>query len=445
MKILLVYTNRNRFMAPPPIGLATLCPPLVARGHEVEILDLMFARDPAAVLERALVRFRPRLTGFSIRNVDEQDMTRPGTTLADIRPLVQLAARRGQHTVLGGPAFSTFPKAMLDFMGAGTGIAGQAEDSLPRLVETLESALDASIPGLVWRDGERIRCNPPVLPGYAGVRPDWSRIDHRPYRRSMFQAAVVIRSGCAYRCSYCDVPHVFGERFSRRDTASILDDLHRLRTDHGIRVVFLNDPAFNAPLDEAKTLLEEIIRARPRVWLSSTFVHVTGHYDPEFWALYRRAGGLFSVFGVEALSARMLVSYAKPFTLDDVFRSTEQATQAGVRVICTTMFGGPGETNATIDQAVDTISRLSYAILPHGFGIRIMPGTQLFEVARHEGLVQGADELLLPKFYLSREFDLARARKRIGQVKRRHAYRGIRMLPAGIRLMLAKLFGVAGG
>jgi len=44
MKVLLVYTNRYRPMAPPPIGIAYLAGPLLREGHEVKVLDLMFSR-----------------------------------------------------------------------------------------------------------------------------------------------------------------------------------------------------------------------------------------------------------------------------------------------------------------------------------------------------------------------------------------------------------------
>jgi radical SAM superfamily enzyme YgiQ (UPF0313 family) len=238
------------------------------------------------------------------------------------------------------------------------------------------------------------------------------------------------------------VPRVFGDRFVRRDTESILDDIHRLRDEHGIRVLFLNDPAFNAPLDEAKVLLEALIRDRIRVYFATTIVPVTGCYDDELWSLYRRAGGILGVFGIEALSAATIRSYNKPFTLDDVIASTRQAVRAGVRPVCTTMLGGPDETDATIDEAVATIGRMDYAILSHGFGIRIMPGTALCARARAEGVIGADDDLLAPRFYLSRELDLPRARRKIAGALRRYGWRNPRMIPAGARMAWAKLFGV---
>ena len=51
MKILLIYTNRFRFMSPPPAGLSYLVKPLQEQGHEVRILDLMFSKQPVHEIE----------------------------------------------------------------------------------------------------------------------------------------------------------------------------------------------------------------------------------------------------------------------------------------------------------------------------------------------------------------------------------------------------------
>lgn len=445
MKVLLVYTNRNRAMAPPPIGLAALCPPLEAAGHQVRVLDLMFARDPTAALEGALDDFGPDLVGFSIRNVDEQDMSQPSTTLVDVRPFVQVATARGLEVVLGGAAFSTFPEQMLDYMGVDYGIAGQGEASLPRLVASIGNGRRdelPEIPGLVWRDGERLRSNPPDHSGYAGVRMDWAKLDLRRYRRSMFQASVVVRSGCNFRCSYCDVPQVFGGEALARDPEEIVDDIRRLHDGQGARVVFLNDPCFNAPLDGAKRLLEALARAKLGVYVSSTFVPVTGHYDDELFALYRRAGGIFTVAGFEALSDAMAQSYAKPFVIDDAIRSAELARRHGVRMIGMAMFGGPGETDATFDEALQTLRRLPYAFMNTCFGIRILPRTPLFETARREGVVDSASDLFFPRYYLSPELDVPRARARLKGALAARFPRVLRMLPVGLRLALVQNIGL---
>ncbi len=444
MKVLLVYTNRNRQNAPPPVGLAFIANAMKKAGHEVHLTDLMFSTDPLADLAAAVRDFRPGVAGFSIRNLDEQDMSRESTTLQQIRPFVQALKQAGVATVLGGMAFSTFPRQMLEYMGADYGIAGQGEEGFPQLVRSLEEGSpDLTIPGLVWRMDGQIRANPPSLPGYRNARADWSVIDHAAYRRCRWMpTSVIVKTGCNYRCSYCDAPTVFGDHFVMRQVDAITDDIRCLRHEHGMRVMFLADPCFNSPPDFAKEVLEAIIRADLGVYLITTVIPVAGHCDAEFFELFLRAGGQLAVFGVEGLSATMLESYAKPFAMQDVVRSCVLAREKGVRVGVTAMFGGPGETESTLGEAEETLERLPFAMLMSCLGIRIVPGAPLFQVARREGVVQSPEELMFPRFYLSPALDEEKARARIRAMTRRYSHRFVRMIPFGIRWTLAQRLGL---
>jgi hypothetical protein len=74
MKVLLVYTNQNRYLTPPPVGLTYLIPPLKEQGHTVRLLDMMFRENALAEMEKVMDDFKPDLVGFSIRNLDNQYM-----------------------------------------------------------------------------------------------------------------------------------------------------------------------------------------------------------------------------------------------------------------------------------------------------------------------------------------------------------------------------------
>lgn len=91
MKLLLVYTNRNRFLAPPPIGLTYLIPSLIEHGHQVQVVDLMFVKNPRHELEKAIDTFQPNVTGFSIRNLDNQSMLGLKNPLSEIKEYVDIA------------------------------------------------------------------------------------------------------------------------------------------------------------------------------------------------------------------------------------------------------------------------------------------------------------------------------------------------------------------
>ncbi len=436
MKVLLVYTNRYRPMAPPPAGIAYLAGPLLREGHEVRVLDLMFAKDPEGDLKRAIEEFRPDVAGLSLRNVDNQDMRRTQYFMEDAKRLAGVVREAGVRMVLGGTAFTTFPAETLEYMGADYGIAGQGEESLPRLVASLASGgLDSGIPGLVWREGGRIRSNPPDLGGYRSAA-RWDLLRISGYKGGFLAGAAVTKSGCPFRCAYCNVATAFGGELRPRDVADIVGEIKALRAQ-GIRVVTLTDACFNVPSGYAKQVLNAIIRSGVRVYLNTTFIPVAGHFDDELMELFKRAGGIYASLGAETFSGKMLRSYHKPFTLGDVLACAGLLRRHRIPFMAQALFGGPGEDASTLRESLDALRHVPYAGFTYTMGIRLLPGTPLFETAKREGLVEDASGLFRPKFYMSKDLDVAWAERQIRRTMLRYSYRRLKMLPVAARCALA--------
>lgn len=444
MKILLVNTNRNRTLSPLPLGLAYLSRSLKAQGHSVQLTDLMFAKNPREELRGALSSFQPQVVGLTIRNLDEQSMDNPSSPLPEIRELVKIVKDGGVTTILGGPAFSTFPEQMLQYMEADYGVIGQAEEGLTRLVTSIEEGeVDTSVPGLVWRSDDGVSRNPPAFTGYAGMQPDWAALDMKGYRSSIMPASVVVKTGCPYECSYCDAHATFGRCFNFREPETIVEDIRRFRQIHRCASFFLVDPCFNAPSDRAKEVLEAIIRADLGVYINTEIVPVTGEYDDELFRLYRRAGGIFGMIGTEALSPTMIESYRKPFTLDDVIECSVMAHKHGIQFGIVALFGGPGEDDATLQESLEACKHIPYAFLDYAMGIRVLPECELFDTAKEEAFVESKEELMFPKFYMSPKLDRDRARSIIDKGLSRYNYRKVRLLPFGLRSTLARFLDFA--
>src|SRR5512133_1299357 len=87
-KILVVYTNTYRMIAPAPLGASLVAARLRRDGHDVRFLDLMFASTPAAEAARVAAEFRPELVCYSIRNVDNQSCTQFLDPLPGIKSIV---------------------------------------------------------------------------------------------------------------------------------------------------------------------------------------------------------------------------------------------------------------------------------------------------------------------------------------------------------------------
>ena len=57
-----------------PLGLACVAAATRQAGHEVEMVDLVDAKDPGSYIRETIQSFQPELIGVSVRNIDDQRM-----------------------------------------------------------------------------------------------------------------------------------------------------------------------------------------------------------------------------------------------------------------------------------------------------------------------------------------------------------------------------------
>ena len=316
----------------------------------------------------------PGTVGFSVRNLDNHEMLAPDDPLPAIPEHIAWMKREGIPTILGGAGFTTAPQAMLRFMEADYGIAGQGEEALPLLLDQIANGgVDGTLPGLVWRKDGTVIINPPSVFGLRSKQPDWSPVDLRPYSRGLFPIPVVVKTGCSFNCTYCDTPATCG-RAIPREIDEIINDF-RVVVARTVRRFYLIDPCLSHPVDFAKELFRAMICERLGVSFGANLEPAQGCYDDELFALYRRAGGQFALLGCESLSRTMLESYGKPFTVDDVLAWSKGAKRAGLRFGVQLLFGGPGECEATVAETLATLPTLDFSLFLYGIGVRIYPRT----------------------------------------------------------------------
>nr|NIQ93109.1 lipid biosynthesis B12-binding/radical SAM protein [Desulfuromonadales bacterium]NIS39469.1 lipid biosynthesis B12-binding/radical SAM protein [Desulfuromonadales bacterium] len=132
-----------------PLGMALVAAALVECGHEVRQFDWLVAGQSEQALRCAVEEFSPDVVSLSLRNIDNVDSfsAEDGWYLAEARRLVALFRQVcDKPVVVGGPAFSIMPEAILDYLGADHGVAGEGERALCELVEGL--AAGRSMPRL---------------------------------------------------------------------------------------------------------------------------------------------------------------------------------------------------------------------------------------------------------------------------------------------------------
>ncbi len=432
MNILFVQTNNNRMLVPLPIGAAMVARRLQDDGHNVHFLDLMGEKNPAARAGAVCAEVQPDLVCYSLRNRDNQWMIDYNDPMPGIRKIFE--AIRGVSpapALLGGTAFTTFPKRMLEYFGAEYGIAGDALGAVSRFVASLAAGTpDLQTPGLVFRgeDGSVVM-NPFSLEGYGTVSCDYhALIDRRRYRRCYWEAAVITRAGCPENCAYCDTFKTFGRNFILRDASDIAAEMLKLKRSGEVRSVWLVDAGFNRPLDHAKAVLREIIRSGAQLRLYSVFD--PGQADREFFQLYRKAGGVGFTLFAESLSDPVLEALGKSFGTAEIFRDTTMMREEGLIFMAMPNFGSPGETRETVEETLRLAPSLKAVFTEFGVGWRIQPDTPLQQRAIEEGIISADDDLWDAKFYVSPHTPVDWLRSRIKSFRWRHAGMYARTLPA---------------
>lgn len=411
-RVLLVYSNRARILEPaPPIGLAYVATATRAAGHDVRFVDLMLSPDPQGDLRRALVEFRPDVIGISVRNIDNVVAQRVARHLDELDVVLATArAHSDARIVLGGPAASILGPVALERLDADFAIVGEGEVAFPELLAALAVGGDLrAVPGLCYRDGERIEVNPPVRQEAFGRSNMGDWVDWRAYERGGGTWAIHTKRGCPLQCVFCNYPVMEGHALRQRSAVDVVDEIERVRATVGPRTFEFTDSTFNVPESHARSICEEIIRRKLRVKLSAVGINPLT-VSEDLFDLMIRAGFVSLIISPDSANDAMLRNLRKGFTAEHVRNTARWARRSGIRCTWFFLFGGPGETNETAEETVAFVEEhlnwkrfLSVMMT----GIRIFPGTELARHAVSSDYIGADRDLCDSYFYFSKDLDEA--------------------------------------
>jgi radical SAM superfamily enzyme YgiQ (UPF0313 family) len=424
MRVMLVYTNRTRILEPaPPIGLSYVATATRQAGHEVEFVDLMVSRDPEATLTRALRRFQPQVVGLSVRNIDNIIAQRSAWHLGEVTAMIRTVRQHSRASiVLDGPAVSIFGRTILERLDADYAIAGEGEKSFPQLLAALGGTGDCTgISGLCYREGTGLAAVAPVRQERFGSSGMGQWVNWREYERIGGTWAIHTKRGCPLACIYCNYPVVEGNALRQRSASEVVDEIEHVMTTVRPRTFEFTDSTFNVPESHARDICREIIRRKLRVSLSAVGINPLT-LSGELFGLMKQAGFCSLVISPDSASETMLRNLRKGFTTEHVRQAAQLARASGIRCTWFFLLGGPGETQATVEETVSFVeTHLNWKRFLTVFltGLRIFPGTELARQAVEERIIPPDADLCAPRFYFSPAVDeswvLARINRAIGR------------------------------
>ena len=380
MRVLLLSTPHPLEEAPlPPLSLAYLAGALESEGVEVQILDFLVARYRPAKLRQKLDEFRPQLVGATCVTLNYPTAARMLKACKDFDSSIV--------TVIGGPhATFALNETLLRAPWIDAVAIGEGDRTVVELARAVEGGNDIrQVAGIAFADGDTV-----VKTEY---RPQIDDLDQLPmpsrhllplgrYKALGAPCTVITSRGCPYHCIFCSGHRMFGGKVRFRDPGLVVDEIEQIHRDLGFPQVNIVDDTFTLNHRHAGQVCEEMLRRNLEVkW--SAFARVDT-VTKDLAELMKRAGCTWVLFGVESSDEGILKTIKKGITPDKVRSGVKIATDAGIKIFNSFIFGLPGESPDTARRSIafgDELDRKYGA--KYGFHILSpLPGTELYERAK---------------------------------------------------------------
>ncbi len=383
--------SANKMVSPYPvypIGVAHLTGALQSVGHTVEHVDVL-ADEGTNRLRQLLTKETFDVVGVSIRNIDTVDSSNAKGLLDHIDEVIQIV-RVHSHApvILGGPGFSIMPEELLAFLGGDYGVVGEGESAAIELIDNIVKGNPIE-ETLFYGEKTTHPWHQPVF--YDSIA--------KYYLNHGGMLNIQTKRGCYHKCNYCSYPTIEGRTIRYRDPKEVADEVQRLSREHQARYIFFTDGVFNDNAGHYLQVAEELIRTENTIPWCAFFRPQNLSLDN--LRILKRSGMASMELGTDGASDTTIAALDKGFTFDEVLTINELAVSESIPCAHFIMFGGPGETSATVKEGLKNISKLPTSVVFSYAGIRIFPGTGLHKRALADGIITRDQSLLQPVFYFS--------------------------------------------
>jgi hypothetical protein len=404
MNIALVNTNR---MKPPiaPIGVDYVAEALHAAGHEVSVLDLCWENDYRDAICHFFSNTSIALVGCTLRNTDDCSYANRESFINPFREIVStIRENTDAPIVLGGVGFSVMPERILASTTADYGIWGDGEFAMQQLAGRIEKGEPcAGIENLVWRENGRLRRTD------GGSRPldslpVFSRrwVDNKRYYAEGAQVGFETTRGCSGRCTYCADPVAKGHAVRLREPRAVAEELSNLY-NQGVCHFHTCDSEFNLLPGHAEAVCRACIDKGLGEKIAWYAYCTPSPFTESLAALMRRAGCVGINFGADSADNTILRRLGRAHTYEDIVHADAACRRKGIAVMFDLLLGVPGETPQSISRTVTLMKETSAALIGATVGLRIYPGTALYEQKQRGMLatgLTGGDSLDAPLFFI---------------------------------------------
>jgi radical SAM superfamily enzyme YgiQ (UPF0313 family) len=362
----------------PPLGILTLAAFLESTGVETVVFDLN--REMSRFVSREgrcgdFVSFTA--SALAAANCDVYGFGSISASYPVTLRVIRELRRRlpGRTTVLGGPQASVCDCATLDaFPEVDVVVRGEADETILHLAAALShgSGLENVAGITLRRDGVAIRTPEAALVRDLDGLPAPAYHLHPEIAHARF-AALELGRGCPFGCKFCATNDFFRRRFRLKSAQAVLEQMHRMHQQYGIREFDLIHDMFTVDRKRVKAFCHDMKDAgSPYRWFCSAR---TDSVDEELLCLMSEAGCASVFYGVETGSPRMQKIIAKNLDIAEAERAVGLADTSGMYAAVSLIIGFPEEKRDDIRQTANLFVRsarvsralpLIYLLVPMG-------------------------------------------------------------------------------
>jgi radical SAM superfamily enzyme YgiQ (UPF0313 family) len=293
-----------------------------------------------------ILKFDPDYVGFSVYSADYP-----------VARIVSAHLKKRKHEIkilVGGPHITVGKKVPLeetpDF---DYGIIGEGEYSARDLMQGRDVS---EIPGLIWRDGEKIVANLPVTPiTDLDDLPFPDRSNFYPEGRKYNSHFMLTSRGCPNDCTFCASPRIWDRKVRFRSIGNVIKELKEL-VSGGKQFVQFQDDTFTFSKKRVMEFTSRVISEGIKFeWICDTRLNCV---DEEILVAMKNAGCIRVKVGIESGSRKILKQINKQITPEMALEKTALIRKIYLQFTAYYMIGFPDESNEDAHETIELAKKI---------------------------------------------------------------------------------------
>lgn len=362
------------------VGLAYLAGSLKKNGYNgVNLLDLnnVFYDIPDERIIEFIKKRHYDIIGFSIKTPTYNSATMISRLIKQQYPKAVFIAG-GAHITLNYNEFMN-ENAEFDYV-----VAGDGELSIIKLCKMLEAGKEYPIAGIYSRKlGDTASFKLSLVDNLNELPlPDFDIFQSHDF--TDFEYPLITSRGCPYKCTYCSVGMISGNKMRFRDVDIVIDELKWAKEKFNCTKFNVLDDNFTLDIKRAKYFCDRLVEEGLGFsWACGNGIRADS-VDAELAQKMKKAGCNLVCVGVENADPVVFARIKKGETLDDIKRGVNFLKDAGIEVVGFFIVGLPGDTRKSSEMALDFIreARLDSA----RFGMLLpYPKTEVYDILYKTG------------------------------------------------------------